>query len=65
MNILNGKQDSGEMNKTFIVLIPKCKNPISPKEFRPINLCNMVMKIVSKAIANRVKIVLSDFIDVE
>jgi len=53
------------MNKTFIALIPKCKNPTSPKDFRPISLCNVVMKIVTKTIANRLKKILPEIIDEE
>lgn len=47
------------------MLILKCKKPKSPNEFRPISLCNMVMKLFSKSIANWVKQMLPDIIDVE
>lgn len=53
------------MNKNFIILIPKCENPKYPKEFRPISLCNVVMKIISKTIANCVKQILPEIIVVE
>lgn len=46
------EKDLSEFNQTCIVLIPKCKNPGTPKEFWPISLCNMVMKLVTKTIAN-------------
>ncbi|XP_058783591.1 uncharacterized protein LOC131658300 [Vicia villosa] len=65
LEILNGDKDPTDMNRTFITLIPKCKNPTSPKDFRPISLCNVVMKLVSKTIANRVKMVLPNIIDKE
>lgn len=58
LKVLNNNQDPSEFNKTFITLIPKCKHPNSPKEFRPINLCNMVMKLITKVIANRLKVIL-------
>lgn len=44
-----------EMNRTNIVLIPKCRNPIGIHQFRPISLCNFVYKVISKTIVNRLK----------
>lgn len=37
--------------KTYVCLIPKCKNVISLKNFRPISLCNLSYKIVTKIIS--------------
>ncbi|CAJ2671909.1 unnamed protein product [Trifolium pratense] len=65
LSILNQNGDPRDINKTFLVLIPKGKNPTSPKDFRPISLCNVVMKIVTKTIANRLKLTLPDVIDIE
>lgn len=65
LNILNNNDQPHDINKTFLVLIPKCKNPSTPKDFRPISLCNVVMKIVTKVIANRLKHTLGDVIDIE
>jgi hypothetical protein len=53
------------VNNTFIVLIPKCKNAKRPRDYRPVSLCNVVMKIVTKTLANRIKAILPDVIDVE
>lgn len=50
----NGKMPT-EMNDIFITLIPKVSNPTLPKDYRPISFCNVVMKIVTKTIANRLK----------
>lgn len=43
------------LNDTNIGLIPKCENPNNTKEMRPILLCNVVYKMVSKLLTNRMK----------
>ena len=53
------------LNATFIALIPKRENAITPDGFRPIALCNMVYKIISKEIANRLKPLLPTLISEE
>lgn len=46
------------LDDTNICLIPKSNKPSSVKEFMPISLCNMIYKIVSKVLENRLKKVL-------
>ncbi|CAL1386851.1 unnamed protein product [Linum trigynum] len=46
------------LNHTLLALIPKTKEPKSPKEFRPISLCKVLYKILAKVLANRLKRIL-------
>ena len=45
-------------NETIICLVPKTKNPQKITEYRPINLCNVLYKIISKVLANKLKKIL-------
>jgi hypothetical protein len=46
------------LNETNICLISKCDSPNSMKDLRPIALCNVLYKMVSKLLANRHKLCL-------
>lgn len=51
------------LNHTIVTLIPKCDNPQSVKELRPISLCNVLFKILSKVLSNRLKRILPGLVD--
>ncbi|KAK1682165.1 hypothetical protein QYE76_043013 [Lolium multiflorum] len=53
------------INDTALVLIPKLDDPRRMSEFRPISLCNVVYKVVSKCLVNRLRPILGDIISEE
>jgi exonuclease III len=53
------------LNATMITLIPKENEARTPDRYRPIALCNVVYKIISKVIANRLKPLLPTLISQE
>jgi hypothetical protein len=55
----------GALNTTFIALIPKKQDVDTFKDFRPISLCNLIYKVISKTIANRLKGIMSGIISEE
>ena len=62
LSILFSRRCLQKMNFTHIVLIPKKNNPQRITEYRPVNLSNIVSRIVSKMFANRLKMVLLNVI---
>lgn len=49
-NWWRGNVDLSKINRTCIVLIPKCDDLEYMAEFRPISCCNVVYKIISKTL---------------
>lgn len=50
------------VNETVIVLIPKGNNPQTIKDYRPISLCNVIYKVISKILVNRLRPLLDELI---
>ena len=55
LDFLNNGHMLPDINHSYIVLIPKVKNSEKMSKFRPISLCNVIYKIISKVLANRLK----------
>ena len=53
------------LNATYLNLIPKCEKPKSFADFRPISLCNLVYKVITKIIFYRLKPLLVGIISEE
>ena len=62
LSVLNSGHMLRKMNYSHIVLIPKKNDPSLMFDYRPTILANVVSKILSKVIANRLKLVLPNVI---
>ena len=63
LDVLNVGVLPSSLNETYKCLISKVKNPQKITKFRPISLCNVIYKIISKVLANYLKKVLAVVID--
>lgn len=50
------------LNSTILALIPKKNEAQEMRDYRPISCCNVLYKVISKLIANRLKVILPKFI---
>ena len=55
LDFLNSSNMASDINHINIVLILKVKISKKRPNFRSISLCNVIYKIISKALANRLK----------
>ena len=55
LKVLNSSVVPKSLNSTFIAHIPKMKQPRKVSDFWPISLCNVIYKLISKVLVNRLK----------
>lgn len=57
--------DTGELladfNRTLVCLIPKVKHPQQMTDLRPISVCNVLFRVLSKVLENRLESCLPKF----
>ena len=53
--VFNGDPTPPDLNNTLIVPIPKGEKPELIMQFRPISLCNVLQKLISKVVVNHLK----------
>lgn len=52
---MNNNGNLGDLNHTLLALIPNVIDPNKVEEYRPISLCTVIYKTISKTVANRLK----------
>ncbi|KAK2634653.1 hypothetical protein Ddye_029445 [Dipteronia dyeriana] len=62
LGFLNNADSLEMINSDVITLIPNVKNVASLSEFHPISPCNVIYKIIAKALANRLWVELGEVI---
>lgn len=62
LDVLEGRGIPDHLNDTYIALIPKIVHLEFASQFRPIGLCNVAYKIITKVIVNRLKPILPGLI---
>ena len=62
LSCLNSSTFLRSINHTFITLIPKVANPETVAQFRPISLWNVIYKLLSKVLVNKLKPTLNSII---
>ncbi|KAL5549426.1 hypothetical protein UlMin_004657 [Ulmus minor] len=65
LGVLNEDMSLASTNETLIILIPKVKSPNRIIDYRPISLCNVIYKIISKMLTNKLRLVMNSIISEE
>lgn len=60
-----GTLDLSEINKANIIMISKKVNAAKVGDYRPISIINMILKLITKVLSNRLRVVLLDLISTQ
>lgn len=63
MEVFREHQKVEAINETLITLIPKVDHVCSITDFRPISLCNVAYKVITKILAQRLRVVMSSLVN--
>lgn len=55
MDFFDNRVNLAPINGSFLVLVPKCSNPTTVNDFRPISLLNCCVKMITKLLAERLQ----------
>jgi hypothetical protein len=61
-DIFTGNKDMSRINHSYLVLIPKVQMPEYLHQFRPIGLCNVILKALSNVIVGRLQALMPNLI---
>lgn len=64
-NIFSRPECILEINDMFISLVPKVDSVVYMKQFRPIGLCNVSYKAITKMVARRIRYIMPDLVGPE
>lgn len=61
--VLGGDENIGTSAEALVVLIPKVDHPDSLFQFRQISLCNVINKLITKVVVNRLNPIMRDVVE--
>lgn len=62
-NIFSNPENVKEVNETLITLIPKVDQVTRIRDFRPISLCNVSYKVITKILALRLRAMMEKLVN--
>lgn len=62
-NIFTNPENVKEVNETLITLIPKVDQVTRIRDFRPISLCNVSYKVITKILALRLRAMMEKLVN--